>query len=216
MEKITTDILLNAYMCGYFPMSESRLSGDIFWVEPKKRGILPLHQFHAPKSLIKRLKQTPFEIRVDSAFNAVMDACSNPRAGHSDTWINPKIKSLYGQLFELGFAHSVECWKKQQLVGGLYGVSIGGAFFGESMFTLETDASKIALCYLVARLKKGGYTLLDTQFLTPHLARFGTLEVTQKKYLEKLEVSLQDEGDFYGLAEGADAPTILQLITQMS
>ncbi len=203
-------------MCGVFPMAETRDADDLFWVDPKQRGILPLDQFHMPKSLIKTLKKQPFSVTVDTAFPEVIRACAAPRVGHDESWINSTIMGLYEELFERGHVHSVECWLDGKLVGGLYGVSIGRAFFGESMFSTETDASKIALVYLVARLKHAGYTLLDTQFVTEHLQRFGTIEIDRDDYLKRLEQAIIKPADFYSLPSTASTSTILQLITQIS
>ena len=203
-------------MCGVFPMAETRDAEDLFWVDPKQRGILPLDQFHMPKSLIKTLKKQPFKVTIDTAFPEVIRACAAPRAGHDESWINSTIMGLYEELFERGHVHSVECWLDGKLVGGLYGVSIGRAFFGESMFSTETDASKIALVYLVARLKHAGYTLLDTQFVTEHLQRFGTIEIDRDDYLKRLEQAIIKPADFHSLSSDASTSTILQLITQIS
>ena len=222
MTEITTDLILKAYTAGLFPMAENREDPDIFWVEPKMRGILPLDDFHASKRLIKKIRQGIYRVTINKAFDQVIDACSNPRPGHEDTWINPMIKSLYSDLHEQGFVHSIECWDEGELVGGLYGVAIGGAFFGESMFHRKTDASKIALCYLVARLKAGHFKLLDTQFQTDHLKQFGTMEIPKDEYLIQLDAALQEPEDnkeypdFYSLGEVVSPPNIVQLITHTS
>lgn len=216
MSRITADILLEAYMCGVFPMAETRDADELFWVDPKHRGILPLDKFHLPKSLIKTLRKQPFKVTVDKAFPLVIRSCAAPRAGHDESWINSTIMSLYEELFERCHVHSVECWQDDKLVGGLYGVSIGKAFFGESMFSKQTDASKIALCYLIARMKAAGYTLLDTQFVTDHLKRFGTIEIERADYLKRLDKAIQEPADFYSLSEDTSPSTILQLITQTS
>ena len=168
--KLTPDILLRAYMAGIFPMAESRDKPEIYWVDPEDRGIIPLDNFHISKSLKKTVRRGAFEIHCDRDFDAVILGCAggggNAHGGRDETWINEEIMHLYGQLFRMGFVHTVECWKDGALAGGLYGVSIKGAFFGESMFQVERDASKVALVHLVARLRLGGYTLLDTQFIT--------------------------------------------------
>jgi leucyl/phenylalanyl-tRNA--protein transferase len=216
MNRITADILLEAYICGVFPMAETRDAEDLFWVDPKERGILPLDKFHIPKSLIKTLRKNSFTVTVDTAFPEVIRACAAPRAGHDESWINGTIMGLYEELFARGQVHSVECWQEDKLVGGLYGVSIGQAFFGESMFSLKTDASKIALCYLIARLKTGGYTLLDTQFVTEHLSRFGVMEIERDEYLKLLNEAIIQPADFHSLPSSAPVSTILQLITQIS
>jgi len=216
MNRITADILLEAYMCGVFPMAETRDADDLFWVDPKRRGILPLDQFHMPKSLVKTLKKQEFNVTTDTAFLEVIRACAAPRAGHDESWINSTIMGLYEELFGRGHVHSVECWFEGKLVGGLYGVSIGSAFFGESMFSTKTDASKIALVYLVARLKHAGYTLLETQFVTEHLKRFGTIEIDREDYLKRLESAIIKPADFHSLPTSASTSTILQLITQIS
>lgn len=216
MTEITADILLKAYMCGCFPMAESRDDEELFWVDPKERGILPLDSFHTPKRLIKAIKAEPYEVTIDQAFAKVIRACAAPRVGHDDSWINSTIMKLYEELFERGNAHSVECWHEGELVGGLYGVDIGSGFFGESMFHTKTNASKIALCYLVARLKAGGYTLLDTQFVTEHLSQFGAIEISRDEYLTMLKSAVANPADFYSLNSSSSSSTILQLITQIS
>ena len=184
---IPPETLLSAYAEGIFPMSESRGGDTVFWVEPKLRGILPLDAFHISHSLKRFMKKRPFDIRFDADFKGVMEAC----AERDETWINDIIVNSYCRLFELGFAHSVECYKDGRLAGGLYGVCLNGAFFGESMFSRKTNASKTALCALVDRLKQGGFSLLDTQFLTPHLATFGGIEIPQKQYLSLLKKALR-------------------------
>ena len=180
--KLTPELLLRAYAIGIFPMAESRRSADVRWIEPLHRGILPFDRFHVPRRLKRTLRQGGFEVRCDTAFSPMVALCAAPRPGRRDTWINPLIEHLYRGLFEMGFAHSVEVWREGQLAGGLYGVSLGGAFFGESMVSLERDASKIALVHLVLRLKTGGFALLDTQFETPHLKQFGVIEVHRDDY----------------------------------
>lgn len=189
---ISPTLLLNAYASGIFPMAEHADSDDVFWVEPKMRGILPLNDFHISRSLKRFMRSCPFEVRFDSDFKKTMLGC----ADRDDTWINDIILNSYCLLHEKGFAHSVECYFDDILVGGLYGVSLNGAFFGESMFSKKTNASKVALCALVERLKKGGYSLLDTQFLTPHLASFGGKEITQQDYLVLLSKALKQKAFF--------------------
>ncbi|BBK41379.1 leucyl/phenylalanyl-tRNA--protein transferase [Allostella vacuolata] len=186
MGQLTPEILLRAYSVGLFPMAESADDPDLFWVDPEERGVLPLDGFHLPRRLARRVRNNPFTVTVDTGFAAVLEGCADPAPGRENTWINAQIHRLYGGLFQLGHAHSVECWREGQLVGGLYGVHIGAAFFGESMFTRETDASKVALVHLVARLRKGRFQLLDTQFVTDHLAGFGTVEVPRAEYRRRL------------------------------
>ncbi len=192
---LTPELVLRAYSIGLFPMSESADDPALFWVEPKLRGIIPLQTFHVPKRLSRTLRNLPFEIRYDSNFDAVIDACGS-KTRKSETWINQRIKTLYRALFDMGHCHTVECWQKDQLVGGLYGVSLNGAFFGESMFSLARDASKIALVHLVERLIAKGFILLDTQFITDHLKQFGTIEIPQSEYLLMLEEALKKEAAF--------------------
>ena len=175
MTPLSPDLLLKAYAIGVFPMAEGRADPRIVFVDPDRRGVLPLDRFHVPRSLRKTLRRGIFEVRCDAAFAEVLAGCAASTSKRRDTWINPEIERLYNQLFRLGFAHSVETWRNGRLVGGLYGVALGAAFFGESMFSRETDASKVALVALVDRLKRGGFTLLDTQFLTEHLSRFGAV-----------------------------------------
>ena len=190
--EITADILLRAYSIGLFPMAESSDSSTLFWVDPKERGVFPLDGLIISKSLAKTLRADRFEVRADANFDAVVAACAN----REKTWINAEIRRLYRELFEAGRAHSVEVLEDGALVGGLYGVSLGAAFFGESMFHLARDASKVALAHLVARLRVGGYRLLDTQFVTPHLASLGAIEVSRSVYLQMLGRALSIEADF--------------------
>lgn len=189
-EEITPEILLNAYAAGYFPMAESRHESELYWFNPPRRGIIPLDGFHTPRKLARLVKQKPFEIRIDTAFDAVMRNCAQPRPNHPDSWINSRILILYGKLHRMGYAHSVECWQEKRLVGGVYGVSLGGAFFGESMFSKVPNASKVALVHLVARLRAAGYQLFDTQFVNDHLKQFGVIEIRKKDYLALLEKAL--------------------------
>jgi|AGTN01.1.fsa_nt_gi leucyl/phenylalanyl-tRNA--protein transferase len=186
MRPLTSDLLLRAYAMGIFPMARSRGDQRLYWIDPDQRGILPLDAFHVPRSLRKTLRHGVFEIRVDTAFEAVMAGCAESTSGRPDTWINTEIVRLFVELHHLGLAHSVESWRDGRLTGGLYGLALGAAFFGESMFSRETDASKAALVDLVARLKRGGYMLLDTQFVTEHLARFGASEIPRHEYLKLL------------------------------
>jgi len=182
MIEITPDILLRAYAAGIFPMAESAEDTSLFWVEPRERGIIPIEGFHVGKRLARTVRSDEFQIRVDHDFDGVIDGCAAPGPDRDRTWINERIRRLYGELFDLGHCHTVEAYRDGRLVGGLYGVRLGAAFFGESMFHRERDASKVALVHLVARLKRGGYVLLDTQFVTEHLARFGAVEVPRRVY----------------------------------
>jgi len=198
-------------------MAEDRDDDQLFWVDPEERGIIPLDGFHIPKSLAKRLRQDCFQVTHDQAFQKVVRACAMPARGRETTWISERIEALYTDLFKNGYAHSIEVWLENKLVGGLYGVSLGGAFFGESMFSTATDASKVALVYLVARLKVGGYWLLDTQFITDHLKQFGAVEIHRNEYHARLQDALQAQKvDFNQLAADISGATILQLITQTS
>lgn len=186
MLPLTPEILLRAYATGIFPMARNRQDRKLYWIDPDQRGVIPLDGFHVSKSLRRTLRRGVFEVRVDTAFQAVMRKCAEPTPERPDTWINEEIVRLFVELHDLGMAHSVETWAGAELVGGLYGLSLGAAFFGESMFSRATDASKVAMVHLVARLKAGGYELLDTQFVTEHLQRFGAVEVPRHDYLRRL------------------------------
>jgi len=189
-------------------MAEHRDDHDLFWVDPERRGIIPLDSFHVPRRLKRTLRHEPFDIRIDTAFEAVVVGCATPAPGRMTTWINDDILQGYRMLHQLGHAHSVEAWRGGELVGGLYGVALAGAFFGESMFSRTTDASKACLVHLVERLRHGGYVLLDTQFLTEHLARFGAVEVSRAAYHRLLKEALAVEADFYSLGSAAaDSPS---------
>jgi leucyl/phenylalanyl-tRNA--protein transferase len=188
---ITPERLLGAYAQGLFPMAERRDSAELYWVSPEKRGIIPLDTFHVPHRLARTVRAGHFSVTTDRAFAEVMQGCAG--SGREETWINDEIVRLYAALFAGGHAHSVECWQDGALAGGLYGVSLGGAFFGESMFSLARDASKVALVHLVDALKRGGFRLLDTQFLTAHLARFGAVEIPRARYLELLAEALRHD-----------------------
>jgi leucyl/phenylalanyl-tRNA--protein transferase len=188
--QLTPEILIRAYAAGIFPMAEAADDPELFWVDPRRRGILPLDAFHVARRLGRVVRQQIFEIRCDSAFEDVIRACAAASEKRPNTWINDEIVRLYAALFARGAAHSVECWRVGELVGGLYGVSLGAAFFGESMFSRESEASKVALVHLVARLRLGGFRLLDTQFLTPHLARFGGIEISRRHYHRLLAEAL--------------------------
>jgi leucyl/phenylalanyl-tRNA--protein transferase len=190
MIEITPQVLLKAYACGIFPMAESAEDNALYWIEPERRGILPLDHVHVPRSLARTIRRGGFQVKIDNDFEGVIEGCAAPRAGRRSTWINGRIRSLYRDLFALGHCHTVEVWKDGKLAGGLYGVHLGRAFFGESMFSRMRDASKIALVYLVARLKYGGFTLLDTQFVTGHLAKFGAIEVSRQEFQRCLEAAL--------------------------
>ena len=200
MLEITPELLLQAYRIGVFPMGERRDDPKLYWLDPRLRAILPLDAFHLPKRLARTMRQGVFEVTADAAFTDVMRACAEPRPGHPESWINEPILALYGELFARGHAHSIECRRDGQLVGGLYGVSVGAAFFGESMFSRERDASKVALAWLVARLKAGNFTLLDCQFMTDHLASLGAITVPRETYVTFLSVALGA-----GAAVGASA-----------
>ncbi len=189
---LTPNLVLNAYARGIFPMSESRNDDGLFWVDPEHRGVIPLDGFHISRSLRKTILAGGFEIRIDTAYAAVIEGCAN----RPETWINDGIFEIYLDLFRAGFAHSVEVWRGTRLIGGVYGVSLRRAFFGESMFSHQPNASKIALAYLVSRLKFGGYTLFDTQFLTPHLASMGGIEISRAEYQEQLKAALEGEANF--------------------
>ena len=197
--EVTPQLLLRAYAAGIFPMSESASDPGLFWVEPRMRGVLPLDGFHVPRRLARTVRSGRFEVRSDTCFDTVVARCAEPAPDRPDTWINARIQALYGELFRIGHAHSVETWREGRLVGGLYGVSLGAAFFGESMFSRETDASKVALVHLVDRLRAGGFRLLDTQFLTGHLQRFGAVEVKRRDYLRMLDRALETQGDWAAL-----------------
>lgn len=197
--RISAAVLLRAYRMGLFPMAAARRDPEIHWVDPEIRGVLPLDRFHLSRSLARTARREAFELRIDSAFGAVVAACAAPAPGRRSTWINRPIQRLYGDLFRLGYAHSVECWRGGALAGGLYGVALGGAFFGESMFARARDASKVALAHLAARLAAGGFRLLDVQFHTAHLARFGAVEVPRAEYLRRLAAALEAKADFYSL-----------------
>ncbi len=194
--EVTPELLLRAYSVGLFPMAECRDDPMLFWVDPKLRGVLPLDRFHLPRRLRRTLRQRRFRLSCDTAFRQVIEACAETAPGRPNTWINDEILDLYSELHAHGDAHSVECWLDGELVGGLYGVVLGGAFFGESMFTRVRDASKVALVHLVARLRAGGFVLLDTQFNTPHLQRFGAIEVPRERYRERLAEALAVDARF--------------------
>lgn len=216
-QAITPDLLLQAYEVGFFPMADGAEDDDLFWVNPPMRGVIPLDQFHVPRRLARTVRQDVFEVRVDSDFDGVIEGCGASAPGRSSTWINADIRRLYGDLFERGACHTVEVWRDDALVGGLYGVSIGGAFFGESMFSRERDASKVALVHLVGRLKASGYTLLDTQFITEHLKQFGACEIPADNYRKLLSDAVGLKADFnYWPAAGVDGASALQPVSHTS
>lgn len=235
MATLDPDLLLRAYTVGVFPMADSRRARDIFWVEPKKRGILPLDGFHLSRSLAKTLRSGRFRVTADADFSAVVRRCAEPTPNRPDTWINPEIERAYAALHARGHAHSIECWLGDELVGGLYGVKLAGAFFGESMFSRVRDASKVALAHLVCRLRVGGFKLLDCQFITDHLASLGAIEIDRDRYVGLLDAALGVSGgvgspspdfgalDRLGAAETADTVSgpvsgycIAQLLGQTS
>lgn len=190
---LTPDVLLKAYAVGIFPMAEDADDPALYWFEPEKRGIIPLDAFHIPSRLARTVRNTPYTVTCDRDFDAVIDACAAPGPKRSRTWINERIRALYRGLFDIGHCHTVEVYDGEALVGGLYGVSLGRAFFGESMFHRATDASKIALVHLVGRMRAGGYRLLDTQYLTDHLKMFGTMEISRARYQRELLKAIRDE-----------------------
>ncbi len=207
-------MLLRAYACGIFPMAESVDDPTLFWVEPEQRGIIPLEGFRISSRLARTVRSDVFTVRVDTAFKAVIDGCAAPQPNRDNTWINKRIRDLYTGLHDIGHCHSVEVWRDGDLVGGLYGVSLGRAFFGESMFHRARDASKVALVHLVARLIAGGFVLLDTQFVTEHLRTFGAMEVSRRRYRAQLDNALTGIADFAGLpvdrpVSGAEALGII-------
>ena len=212
--EITPSVLLRAYACGIFPMSESADDPTIFWVEPEQRGIIPLKGFRVASRLARTVRSDVYRVTVNTAFRQTLAGCAAPQPGRDETWINGRIRDLYTSLHEEGYCHSVEAWLGDDLVGGLYGVSIGRAFFGESMFHTARDASKVALVHLVACLIAGGYALLDTQFVTDHLRTFGAVEIPRRRYRTLLDEALTGQGDFFALptdqpVPGADALALI-------
>ena len=214
--KITPDIVLQAYAAGVFPMSDGRNENKIFWVDPEHRGILPLNNFHLPRRLHRIVRSDRFQITTDTAFEEVIEACAEPASGRWTTWINHEIQDYFLELHERGFAHSLETWNNDELVGGLYGIGLGGAFFGESMFSRQNNASKVALVHLVGRLKLGGFKLLDTQFVTKHLHQFGVVEISREAYHSQLAAALSIAGDFNRTDPSLSTAAVLQSITQTS
>jgi leucyl/phenylalanyl-tRNA---protein transferase len=193
---LTPELIIRAYQAGIFPMAEDATSPDLFWVSPPQRGIIPLESPHFSRSLRKTLRSHPYQVRVDTDFAATIEGCATSGTYRDTTWINAEIRRLYGALFDRGFVHTVEVWDGHDLVGGLYGVSIGAAFFGESMFHRKTDCSKIAMAHLIERLRAGNYRLLDTQFVTDHLKTFGGIEVPREDYELRLADAVQHKGDW--------------------
>lgn len=214
--ELTADLIVRAYKAGIFPMAEDANSADLFWVSPDHRGIIPLNAFHISKSLRKALNNNDYTIRTDHDFDQVISGCANAGSDRDSTWINGAIVKLYRELFDRGICHTVEVWDGQELIGGLYGLSIGAAFFGESMFHRKTNASKIALTCLVARLRVGQYRLLDTQFLTDHLRSLGAIEIPRETYEQRLAEALAHQGDFYRLSGGGTSLDCLQSVSQIS
>ena len=213
---LTPEILIAAYRYGIFPMAENRDDPRVFWVDPEERGILPLDDFHIPRRLAQTIRNSDISIRIDTCFTEIIELCAAPSNNRPDSWINTIIAEQYVELYKVGHAHSIECWLNDEVVGGLYGVSIGGAFFGESMFSRVRDASKIALVYLVARLKFGGYQLLDTQFLTEHLAQFGARSMEKEAYKYFLSGVVDLPADFNRLPETTPVQDVLHFSTQTS
>ena len=203
MIELTPDLILKAYACGVFPMAERHDASEVYWIDPDFRGILPLDRFHVPRRLSRTIRSGLFEIRVDHDFLGTVRGCARRTGKRRETWINTQIVEVFAELHERGYAHSVEAWRDDQLVGGLYGVALGGAFFGESMFSLIRDASKVALVALVERLRRGGYSLLDTQFVTAHLRTFGATEIPRSQYLARLADALSRPASFYSVDEPA-------------
>jgi leucyl/phenylalanyl-tRNA--protein transferase len=201
--EITPEILLKAYAAGIFPMAEDAEDPSLFWVEPRERGIIPLDRFHVSKRLARTVRSDHFQVKVDRDYDAVVAGCAAPGTDREKTWISGRIRDLYGELFDAGYCHTVEVYQEGRLVGGLYGVRLKGAFFGESMFHTERDASKVALVHLVARLRRGGFSLLDTQFVTSHLAQFGAIEVPRQRYKQMLRAAMDHDAEWHAWPRGA-------------
>lgn len=210
--EITPQVLLKAYSCGIFPMAESADDPALYWIEPQQRGIIELDRVHVPRRLARTIQHSIYDVRIDSDFEGVIEGCATSRPGRRTTWINRKIRGLYRDLFDTGYCHTVETWSEGRLVGGLYGVALNGAFFGESMFSTARDASKVALVHLCARLIHGGYTLLDTQFVTDHLKQFGTIEIERPEFHARLEKALAHEAEFRHLPTDASPGWILDIV----
>jgi leucyl/phenylalanyl-tRNA--protein transferase len=216
MLEITPDLLLQAYRIGVFPMGERRDDPKLHWLDPRLRAVLPLDGFHLPHRLARTIRSGRFSVSADTAFAEIVRACAEPRPGHPESWINEPIIDLYSELHGRGHAHSVECRMGGQLVGGLYGVSVGAAFFGESMFSRERDASKVALVHLVAHLIQGGFRLLDCQFMTEHLRSFGAVEISREAFRALLADAIDRPANFQRELGGADPCTIVQASTRTS
>jgi leucyl/phenylalanyl-tRNA--protein transferase len=216
METFGPEELLGFYARGVFPMADAREDRRVFLIDPERRGVIPLDAFHVSRRLARTVRAEPYEIRTDSAFAQVVLACAASAPDRPETWINRPIERIYSQLHKLGHAHSVECWLDGKLIGGLYGVALRGAFFGESMFSRARDASKVALVHLVARLIAGGYRLLDSQFITEHLSQFGTQEVSRQEYHLRLAAALEAQADFQRLDASTGGAAALQVISQAS
>ncbi len=214
MVEITPQVLLKAYSCGIFPMAEAADDPALYWIEPQQRGVLPLDHIHLSSRMAQTVRNTPLQVRIDTDFANVIDGCAASRPGRRTTWINNRIRQLYGELFDEGHCHTVEVWDGDKLVGGLYGVALHGAFFGESMFSYVRDASKIALMHLSARLIHGGFSLLDTQFVTEHLRQFGAMEVDRPEFHLRLEVALQRQANFLALPKDTPPSQIVEIIQQ--
>jgi leucyl/phenylalanyl-tRNA--protein transferase len=214
--EVTADLVLRAYRHGLFPMAEGRTGDRLFWLDPVKRGILPLDAFHLPRRLLRTVLSGEYRITADQNFAGTIAGCATPLPGRTDTWINPQIERLFTELFRMGYAHSIEAWHHDTLVGGLYGVALGGAFFGESMFSRERDASKVALVHLVARLIKGGFRLLDCQFMTEHLRSFGAVEMPREDFRVHLAEAVDRPARFEHHLGGEDPCLIVQANTRTS
>ena len=216
MSGLSPEILLRAYAVGLFPMAERHDDATLYWIDPEKRGILPLDKFHIPRRLRRRVRSGEFDIRCDTAFEEVIRRCAKPADDRTETWINEEIIRLYIDLHKMGRAHSIEAWKDGSLLGGLYGVTLGAAFFGESMFSEVVDASKVTLVHLVAALNKSGFRLLDSQFVTLHLAQFGAVEIHRSGYRQLLASALNVNADFHGVVDDAELASFIQSTIQRS
>jgi leucyl/phenylalanyl-tRNA--protein transferase len=216
MVGLSPEILLRAYAVGLFPMAERHDDPTLYWIDPEKRGILPLDSFHIPRRLRRTVRRNTFDVRCDVAFEEVIRQCAKPARDRNETWINDEIVRLYVELHAMGRAHSVEAWRNGELAGGLYGVALGGVFFGESMFSRQPDASKVCLVHLVARLCAGGFTLLDTQFVTDHLSQFGVVEIHRSGYRQLLAAALEKTASFYPELGATELESFIQSTTQTS
>jgi leucyl/phenylalanyl-tRNA--protein transferase len=216
LDRFSVDDLIDCYRRGVFPMADARHDRRVFLVDPARRGVLPLERFHVSRRLARTIRSDRFDVRIDTEFSAVVAACAAPKTGRMETWINEPIQRMCDALFERGVAHSIEAWREGRLVGGLYGLALGGVFFGESMFTTERDASKVALAHLIARLRAGGFRLLDTQFLTDHLASLGAEEISRTDYAARLAEALAVQADFGRIDPYAGGTAAMQVISQAS